>query len=31
MRFSGSLKTWVEKHVGTFKMAPAALDNHFGR
>ena len=29
MRFSGSLKTWVEKRVGTFKMASAALDNQF--
>ena len=29
VRFSGSLKTWVEKRVGTFKMAPAALDNQF--
>ena len=29
VRFSESLKTWVEKHVGTFKMAPAALDNQF--
>ena len=29
VRLSGSLKTWVEKHVGTFKMAPAALDNQF--
>ena len=29
VRFSGSLKTWVEKCVGNFKMAPAALDNQF--
>ena len=29
VRFSGSLKRWVEKRVGIFKMAPAALDNQF--
>ena len=29
MRFSGSLKRWVEKRVGIFKITPAALDNQF--
>ena len=29
MRLSGSLKRWVEKRVGIFKIAPAGLDNQF--
>ena len=29
VRWGGSFKRWEEKRVGTFKMAPAALDNQF--